>query len=91
METRSKQFSKTVLLKALSRGSQMTKETSKTDEDNEISYSLALEELQEILNDLESDQVDIDELAKKVERANELLQQCQKRLTSTQMQVEKIV
>ena len=43
----------------------MTKETSKTDEDNEISYSLALEELQEILNDLESDQVDIDELAKK--------------------------
>ena len=69
----------------------MTKETSKTDEDNEISYSLALEELQEIINDLESDQVDIDELAKKVERANELLQQCQKRLTSTQMQVEKIV
>tara|TARA_B100000686_G_C16649151_1_gene894529 strand:- start:586 stop:813 length:228 start_codon:yes stop_codon:yes gene_type:complete len=69
----------------------MTKETNKTDEDNEISYSLALEELQEILNDLESDQVDIDELAKKVERANELLQQCQKRLTSTQMQVEKIV
>ena len=58
----------------------MTKETSKTDEDNEISYSLALEELQEILNDLESDQVDIDELAKKVERANELLQQCQNRL-----------
>jgi len=69
----------------------MTKETSKTDEDNEISYSLALEELQEILNDLESDQVDIDELAKKVERANELLQQCQKQLTSTQMQVEKII
>ena len=47
----------------------MTKETSKTDEGNEISYSLALEELQEILNDLESDQVDIDELAKKVENA----------------------
>ncbi len=69
----------------------MTKETSKTDEGNEISYSLALKELQEILNELESDQVDIDELAKKVERANELLQQCQKRLTSTQMQVEKII
>ncbi|SVB56188.1 uncharacterized protein METZ01_LOCUS209042 [marine metagenome] len=50
-----------------------------------------MEELQEILADLESDQVDIDELAKKVERANELLQQCQKRLTSTQMQVEKII
>ena len=69
----------------------MTKETSTTGENNEISYSLALEELQEIINDLESDQVDIDELAKKVERANELLQQCQKRLTSTQMQVEKII
>jgi exodeoxyribonuclease VII small subunit len=69
----------------------MTKETNKADEDSEISYSLALEELQEILTELESDQVDIDELAKKVERANELLQQCQKRLTSTQMQVEKII
>ena len=69
----------------------MTKETNKTNEDSEISYSLALEELQEILTELESDQIDIDELAKKVERANELLQQCQKRLTSTQMQVEKII
>ena len=69
----------------------MTKETNKADEDSEISYSLALEELQEILTELESDQVDIDELAKKVERANDLLQQCQKRLTSTQMQVEKII
>ena len=69
----------------------MTKETSTTGENNEISYALALEELQEIINDLESDQVDIDELARKVERANELLQLCQKRLTSTQMQVEKII
>ena len=69
----------------------MTKETSTTGENNEISYSLALEELQEIINDLESDQVDIDELAKKIERANELLKHCQKRLTSTQMQVEKII
>ncbi|MDG2353160.1 MAG: exodeoxyribonuclease VII small subunit [Acidimicrobiales bacterium] len=69
----------------------MTKETNKANEDSEISYSLALEELQEILAELESDQIDIDELAKKVERANELLQQCQKRLTSTQMQVEKII
>ena len=69
----------------------MTKETNNANEENEISYSLALGELQEILNDLESDQIDIDELAKKVERANELLQHCQKRLTSTQMQVEKII
>lgn len=56
-----------------------------------MNYSLALKELQEILTELESDQVDIDELAKKVERANELLQECQKRLTSTQMQVEEII
>ena len=69
----------------------MTKETKKADEDDEMNYSLALKELQEILTELESDQVDIDELAKKVERANELLQECQKRLTSTQMQVEKII
>jgi|TARA_B100000902_G_C27297789_1_gene911019 exodeoxyribonuclease VII small subunit len=69
----------------------MTKETKKADEDDEMNYSLALKELQEILTELESDQVDIDELAKKVERANELLQECQKRLTSTQMQVEEII
>ena len=53
----------------------MTKEPNTTDKNDEITYSLALEELQEIINDLESDQIDIDELAKKVERANELLQQ----------------
>ena len=52
---------------------------------------MALKELQEILNDLESDQVDIDELTKKVERANTLIQKSQTRLTSTQMQVEKII
>ena len=69
----------------------MTKEPNTTDKNDEITYSLALEELQEIINDLESDQIDTDELEKKVERANELLQQCQKRLTSTQMQVEKII
>ena len=69
----------------------MTKEPNTTDKNDEITYSLALEELQEIINDLESDQIDIDELAKKVERANELLQQCQKRLTSTQMQFVKII
>ena len=50
-----------------------------------------MKELQEILNDLESDQVDIDELTKKVERANTLIQKCQTRLTSNQMQVEKII
>ena len=61
------------------------------DADAEFSYSMALKELQEILNDLESDQVDIDELTKKVERANTLIQKCQTRLTSTQMQVEKII
>ena len=32
----------------------MTKETNNADEENEISYSLALGELQEILNDLGS-------------------------------------
>ena len=69
----------------------MTKEPNTTDKNDEITYSLALDELQEIIDDLESDQIDIAELAKKVERANELLQQCQKRLTSTQMQVEKII
>ena len=69
----------------------MTKNPKNDDEDAEFSYSIALKELQEILNDLESDQVDIDELTKKVERANTLIQKCQTRLTSTQMQVEKII
>ena len=61
------------------------------DADAEFSYSIALEALQEILNELESDQVDIDQLTKKVERANVLLQKCQTRLTSTQIQIENII
>ena len=35
------------------------------DADAEFSYSIALEELKEILNELESDQGDIDQLKKK--------------------------
>lgn len=61
------------------------------DADAEFSYSIALKELQEILNELESVQVDIDQLTKKVERANVLLQKCQTRLTSTQIQIENII
>lgn len=59
--------------------------------DNPISYSAALEELQQILSELEAENVDVDHLASRVERADTLIRLCQERLTSAELQVERVV
>ncbi len=54
-------------------------------------YQQAMEELQEILNQLEREEITVDELASKVERASFLLKQCEERLKSTEEKVKKII
>lgn len=54
-------------------------------------YAAAVEELESILEDLEKDDVDIDDLARKVGRAEELLRFCEERLSHTEIQVKQIV
>lgn len=56
-----------------------------------LSYDGALEQLQQILTELESDDVDVDLLATRVEQANDLIRLCQKRLTTVELQVERVI
>jgi exodeoxyribonuclease VII small subunit len=54
-------------------------------------YQKAMEELQEILSQLEREEITVDQLAEKVERASLLLKQCEDRLKSTEEKVKKII
>lgn len=62
-----------------------------TDADASPGYADALAELDEILSDLEADDIDVDVLATKVERAADLIRLCQGRIATARVQVEKVV
>jgi exodeoxyribonuclease VII small subunit len=61
-----------------------------TDKD-ELGYATALAELEEILDQLEDDDIDVDVLSSKVERAAELIRLCRGRIRAAQISVEEIV
>lgn len=56
-----------------------------------MTYQKAFEELQEITKAIESEEVSVDDLAKKVKRAAELLEICNARLKATEEEVNKII
>lgn len=58
---------------------------------NEISYTVAFEELQQIVRDMEDGEITVDELAIKVKRAAELIKVCKNKLTSTEEDVNLIL
>jgi exodeoxyribonuclease VII small subunit len=55
------------------------------------SYGSAMEELKKILAKLENDEIGVDELAEKVERATVLLEWCDKKLKETESKIQKII
>jgi len=57
----------------------------------DIGYADALEELERILDELESDDVDVDELSAKVRRAAALLEACRVRIRDAKMRIEEVV
>lgn len=59
--------------------------------DETIGYAEAMRELEAILDDLEDDDLDVDVLATKVERASSLIQLCRDRIGAARVQVEKVV
>ena len=59
--------------------------------DEEIGYADAMAELESILNDLEDDDLDVDVLAARVERASTLIMLCRDRIGAARVQVEKVV
>lgn len=59
--------------------------------EKKMTYKDALEELEDIVNGIESEDVDVDELAKKVERASKLLSVCSEKLKKTEAEVDQII
>ncbi|NIR35872.1 MAG: exodeoxyribonuclease VII small subunit, partial [Actinobacteria bacterium] len=59
--------------------------------DEEIGYADAMAELESILDSLEDDDLDVDLLASRVERASTLIQLCRDRIGAARVQVEKVV
>lgn len=57
----------------------------------EIKYTDAFEELQNIVNDIEEGEISVDELSLKVKRASELIRVCKKKLTETEEDVNQIL
>lgn len=57
----------------------------------ELNYEAAHEELTQIVADIENEDVSVDELAKKVQRAAELIKFCSGKLRSTEEAVDKII
>jgi exodeoxyribonuclease VII small subunit len=64
---------------------------SKRNDKNEIGYAEALEELESILRSLEEDDVDVDELAERVQRASELIELCRERIGKAKLRIENVV
>jgi exodeoxyribonuclease VII small subunit len=58
---------------------------------NEINYTDAFEELQQIVGDLEEGEISVDELSVKVKRASELIKICKNKLSSTEQDVNQIL
>ncbi|MDD4955683.1 MAG: exodeoxyribonuclease VII small subunit, partial [Candidatus Omnitrophica bacterium] len=56
-----------------------------------IKYNEAVNELNAILSDLESERVDVDELTTRVKRAVELIKLCREKIEETELEVRKIV
>ncbi len=59
--------------------------------DKNLTYQSALDELNQIAIDMESEIISIDELAEKVKRASILLRICNAKLKSTEDDVRKIL
>ena len=59
--------------------------------ENEMTYTAAFEELQQIVADMEDGEITVDDLAVKVKRAAELIKICKLKLTSTEEDVNAIL
>ena len=56
-----------------------------------MKYNKALEELEQIVAEIENEEISVDELAEKVERASKLIEACKGILSKTEAEVEKIL
>ncbi len=57
----------------------------------ELKYSKAVKKLDEILAKIETEQIDVDELADNVKEAVNLLKVCKNKIEKAQLEVKKVV
>lgn len=68
-----------------------TEREADTEGDDGARFGAALDELQRLVAELESDRLDVDHLAQRVQRATELVLWCRERLDATRFQVEELL
>lgn len=56
-----------------------------------LTYSTALEELENIIQEIENEEISIDDLSLKVKRASKLLKFCKEKLRSTEEDINAIL
>jgi exodeoxyribonuclease VII small subunit len=56
-----------------------------------MTYSLALTELEKIISEIESEEINVDILAEKVKRASDLIRFCKGKLRNTEEEVKKVL
>jgi exodeoxyribonuclease VII small subunit len=56
----------------------------------EFSFNEAVVEIEDILKQIESGELDVDKLSLEVKRASELIRQCQKKLRTTEEEINSI-
>jgi exodeoxyribonuclease VII small subunit len=64
--------------------------TNRRGDDVQPGYAAALAELDGILRELESSDVDVDHLAERVARASELIQLCRAKISTAQLRIEQV-
>ena len=57
----------------------------------EMTYSAAIAEIEEILEKIESGELDVDGLTEKVKRVAYLLEICKKKLKTTETEIQKVI
>jgi exodeoxyribonuclease VII small subunit len=55
------------------------------------SYNEAITEIEDILQKIESGELDVDELTEKVKRVAYLLETCKKKLKTTENEIQKVI
>jgi exodeoxyribonuclease VII small subunit len=56
-----------------------------------FNYSKSLKEIEEIVKQIESGELDVDKLADKVKKATELIEQCREKLRTTEEDLDRIL
>ena len=57
----------------------------------ELTYSQALKELEKIVKEIESEEIDVDILAEKIKRASQLITFCKGKLRTAEDEVKKVL